>query len=103
MSAMPQAKDRPTQLPMCFTLTGKRARPWPTTTTASRGSSLGEMRVPADAYYGAQTQRAVENFPISGLTFQRRFVRALGVVIRCSTKRSPVRLAEFCSAAFDEA
>ena len=35
--------------------------------------SLGEMQVPADAYWGAQTQRAVENFPISGLTFGRRF------------------------------
>jgi fumarate hydratase class II len=42
--------------------------------------SLGEMQVPADAYWGAQTQRAVENFPISGETFGRRFVRALGVV-----------------------
>ena len=42
--------------------------------------SLGEMQVPADAYWGAQTQRAVENFPISDLTFGRRFVRALGVV-----------------------
>jgi fumarate hydratase class II len=38
------------------------------------------MQVPADAYWGAQTQRAVENFPISGITFSRRFVRALGVV-----------------------
>ena len=65
--------------------------------------SLGEMRVPADAYWGAQTQRAVENFPVSGLTFGRRFVRALGVVIRCSTRRSPVRLAELCSAVFDSA
>ncbi|WP_136715944.1 class II fumarate hydratase [Halorientalis salina] len=42
--------------------------------------SLGEMQVPADAYWGAQTQRAVENFPISGITFGRRFVRALGIV-----------------------
>ena len=42
--------------------------------------SLGEMQVPADAYWGAQTQRAVENFPISGLTFGRRFIRALGVI-----------------------
>ncbi|QLG62563.1 class II fumarate hydratase [Halorarum salinum] len=42
--------------------------------------SLGEMEVPADAYWGAQTQRAVENFPISGIGFGRRFVRALGVV-----------------------
>jgi fumarate hydratase class II len=42
--------------------------------------SLGEMQVPADAYWGAQTQRAVENFPISNTTFGRRFIRALGIV-----------------------
>ncbi len=42
--------------------------------------SLGETQVPADAYWGAQTQRAIENFPISDATFGRRFVRALGVV-----------------------
>ncbi|MCL9816283.1 class II fumarate hydratase [Natronocalculus amylovorans] len=42
--------------------------------------SLGEMQVPSDAYWGAQTQRAVENFPISGITFSRRFIRALGIV-----------------------
>ncbi|RME86306.1 MAG: class II fumarate hydratase [Caldilineae bacterium] len=42
--------------------------------------SLGEVRVPADALYGAQTQRAVENFPISGLRFPRVFIRALGLV-----------------------
>jgi len=42
--------------------------------------SLGEVDVPADAYWGAQTQRAVENFPISGISFGRRFVRALGIV-----------------------
>ncbi|UWG47874.1 Fumarase [Halanaeroarchaeum sp. HSR-CO] len=42
--------------------------------------SLGEMKVPADAYWGAQTQRAVENFPISDETFDRRFIRALGIV-----------------------
>ncbi|PSQ33039.1 aspartate ammonia-lyase [Halobacteriales archaeon QS_9_70_65] len=48
--------------------------------------SLGEMRVPADAYWGAQTQRAVENFPVSGLTFGRRFVRALGVVKKAAAE-----------------
>ena len=48
--------------------------------------SLGEMEVPADAYWGAQTQRAVENFPISGLTFQRRFIRALGVVKKAAAE-----------------
>ena len=44
--------------------------------------SLGEMHVPADALYGAQTQRAVENFPISGILFSRRFIRSLGIVKR---------------------
>ncbi len=42
--------------------------------------SMGEMRVPADALYGAQTQRAVENFPISNLRFPREFVRAMGLI-----------------------
>src|SRR5438876_12146278 len=42
--------------------------------------SMGEMMVPADAYYGAQTARAVENFPISGLRFPRSFIRALGLI-----------------------
>ena len=37
---------------------------------------LGEVRVPADAYYGGQTQRAVENFPISGLTAPPELVTA---------------------------
>src|SRR3954463_5576064 len=41
---------------------------------------MGEMQVPADAYYGAQTARAVENFPISGLRFSRRFIAALGLI-----------------------
>jgi fumarate hydratase class II len=38
---------------------------------------MGELKVPADALYGAQTQRAVDNFPISGLTMPREFIRAL--------------------------
>src|SRR6476620_1375968 len=42
--------------------------------------SMGEMRVPADAYYGAQTARAVENFPISDLRFSRRFIKAMGLI-----------------------
>ncbi len=42
--------------------------------------SLGEVRVPADALYGAQTQRAKENFPISSLRFPRRFIEALGLI-----------------------
>jgi fumarate hydratase class II len=40
--------------------------------------SMGEMRVPAEALYGAQTARAVANFPISGIRFPRPFLRALG-------------------------
>jgi fumarate hydratase class II len=46
----------------------------------SEKDSMGEIRVPADALYGAQTQRAVENFPISGLRFPREFVRAMGLI-----------------------
>ena len=41
---------------------------------------MGEMPVPASAYYGAQTARAMENFPISGLRFPRSFIRALGLI-----------------------
>ena len=42
--------------------------------------SMGEMRVPQDALWGASTQRAVENFPISGWRFPRGFIRALGLI-----------------------
>ena len=41
---------------------------------------MGEVRVPADALYGAQTQRAVDNFPVSGDPLPARFVRAMGMV-----------------------
>jgi len=41
--------------------------------------SLGEMKVPADALYGAQTQRAVENFPVSGMPMPPQFIHALGL------------------------
>jgi len=47
---------------------------------------MGEMEVPADAYYGASTQRAVLNFPISGQPFPRRFIRALGLVKRAAAQ-----------------
>ena len=55
-------------------------------TAARRGGerlehdSMGELRVPADALWGAQTQRAVQNFPISGRPMPRGFIRALGLV-----------------------
>ncbi len=42
--------------------------------------SMGDVKVPAQAYYGAQTQRAVENFPISGQPLPARLIRALGLV-----------------------
>ncbi len=42
--------------------------------------SLGDVRFPADALYGAQTQRGVDNFPISGLRFPRSMIRALGMI-----------------------
>ncbi len=48
--------------------------------------SLGEMKVPVDALWGAQTQRAVENFPISDLRFPRRFIAALGMIKRCAAE-----------------
>jgi len=44
--------------------------------------SMGEVQIPDDALWGAQTQRAVENFPISGIRFGRRFIQALGLVKR---------------------
>ncbi len=42
--------------------------------------SMGEVKVPENAYYGAQTQRAVDNFPISGFGFSRPMIQALGYV-----------------------
>ena len=42
--------------------------------------SMGELKVPASALWGAQTQRAIENFPVSGLEMPRDFIRALGLI-----------------------
>ena len=53
--------------------------------------SMGDMQVPANAYYAASTARAVENFPISGLRFSRRFIRALGLV-KAAAARANVQL-----------
>ena len=70
--------------------------------------SLGEMEVPEDAYWGAQTQRALENFPISGIGFGRRFVRALGIVKKAAAEANhelglvPADKAEAIVAAADE-
>jgi fumarate hydratase, class II len=48
--------------------------------------TMGEMRVPAEALYGAQTARAIENFPISGKRFPRSFIRALGLIKSVAAK-----------------
>ena len=69
---------------------------------------MGEMEVPADAYYGASTQRAVLNFPISGEPFPRRFIRALGLVKRAAAQTNrelgllPRRRAQAIAAAAQE-
>jgi len=47
---------------------------------------MGELKVPADALWGAQTQRAVENFPISGYTMPREFIAALGLVKQAAAR-----------------
>ncbi|HSL75710.1 MAG TPA: lyase family protein, partial [Candidatus Limnocylindrales bacterium] len=52
----------------------------PAKETRIERDSMGEMAVPADALYGASTQRAVLNFPISGQRFPRRFIRALALI-----------------------
>src|SRR5437867_753668 len=48
--------------------------------TRTERDSMGEIQVPGNALYGAQTQRAAENFPISNLRFPREFIRALGLI-----------------------
>src|SRR2546422_306708 len=47
---------------------------------------LGEVKVPKDALWGVQTQRAIDNFPISGIRFGRRFLYALGLIKRACTE-----------------
>ena len=42
--------------------------------------SMGEVEVPRDALFGAQTRRALDNFPISDLRFPRRFIQAIGAI-----------------------
>lgn len=63
--------------------------------------SLGEINVPADALYGAQTQRAVENFPISDLRFPRLFIKALAMIK--SAAASANRSLALMDAAMEEA
>ena len=47
--------------------------------------SMGEISIPQDAYWGAETQRAIENFPVSGLHFPRKFIKAIGLVKKASS------------------
>jgi fumarate hydratase class II len=70
--------------------------------------SLGEVKVPAGVYYGAQTQRAIDNFQVSGIRFGRRFIWALGLIKRaCAETNEELGLldtqrAEWISAAARE-
>jgi fumarate hydratase, class II len=57
-----------------------------TTSFRTEHDSMGELQVPADALWGAQTQRAVQNFPISGLTLPRAFIAALGLVKQAAAR-----------------
>jgi len=63
-----------------------------TNTLRTERDSMGELQVPADALWGAQTQRAVQNFPISGLRMPPRFIAALGLVKQAAA-RANLRLA----------
>jgi fumarate hydratase class II len=56
------------------------------TTTRIERDTMGEMEVPADAYYGASTQRAVINFQVSGIRLPRRFLRAIGMIKAASAQ-----------------
>ena len=47
---------------------------------------MGTVRVPENAYYGSQTQRAVDNFPISGLRLPSVFIHALALVKKCAAR-----------------
>ena len=57
-----------------------------TTSFRAERDSMGELKVPADALWGAQTQRAVQNFPISGLAMPREFIAALGLVKQAAAR-----------------
>ncbi len=57
-----------------------------TAETRTERDSMGEMQVPTNAYYGASTQRAVLNFPISDLRFPRQFIRAIGQIKQAAAR-----------------
>ncbi len=76
--------------------------------TRTENDSMGEVQVPADALYGAQTQRAVNNFPLSGLQLPRAFLRALGLIKAAAAQVNgelgelPAEIAEAVTAAAHE-
>ncbi len=63
-----------------------RSSPCPNVETRTEHDSMGPMEVPADAYFGASTMRAILNFPISDLRFPRPFLRALGLIKLASAR-----------------
>ena len=83
-------------------------RPSAERATRIERDSMGEMEVPADALYGASTQRAVLNFPISGQRMPRGFIRALALIKRAAAETNaelgviPVDVAEAIAAAAEE-
>ena len=46
----------------------------------SVSDSMGKINIPKDALYGAQTQRAIDNFPISGITFNNNFISSVVII-----------------------
>ena len=79
-----------------------------TTEFRTEKDTMGEVQVPVEAYYGAQTQRAVENFPISGIRFPRVFIRAIGLIKKHAARVNAdlglldTRLSEAITQAADE-
>ncbi|MCV2224783.1 class II fumarate hydratase [Pseudomonas mercuritolerans] len=67
------------------------------TKTRIERDSMGELQVPVDALYGAQTQRAVDNFPISGIPMPTQFIRAL-ILAKAAAARANVELNQISAA-----
>ena len=71
--------------------------------------TMGSVKIPEDAYYGSQTQRAADNFPISGITFPAMFIQSLALMKKCAARVNSAlglldsKLAEAISQAAQEA
>ena len=63
---------------------GAKALGDPDAQTRAERDSMGEVRVPKDALYGAQTQRAIDNFPAAAYRLQPAFFRAMGLIKACA-------------------